>query len=152
MPLCEHCGKELPEHARKCSTCGRWSETVLLGLLHNPERQVRIEAINELAFVCASEQMVLALANALHDADAGVRQEAGLQLFICGKQAGAAISDLVEALADEDVVVRRLAAATLSMIGPPARSASPALAKLRTTTDEKLKVWVLEAERTIAGA
>jgi HEAT repeat protein len=140
MPCCEHCGEELPADARKCSACGRWSEPVLLALLQNPDPQVRIQAVNDLAFVCASERMVLALAKALHDADVRVRQEVGLRLFICGNEAGAAISDLVEALADANVVVRRWAAATLAMIGPPARSALPRLAQLRSTTDEKLKV------------
>ena len=124
----------------------------MLTLLQDPDPQVRIQAVNGLAFVVTSERMVVALAKALHDADARVRQEVGLRLFICGNRAGAAISDLIEALDDANVVVQRWAAATLAMIGPPARSALPKLAQLQSTTDEKLKVWVLEAERTMSGS
>jgi hypothetical protein len=70
-------------------------------------------------------------------------------LFICGAQAAPATEALVAALDDSDLKVKRLAAASLSMIGPPAHKALPRLATLRNASDELLRVWVAEAEARI---
>jgi hypothetical protein len=37
------------------------------------------------------------------------------------------------------------------MVGRPAQAALPKLSKLRGVADEKLRMWVAEAERRIAG-
>jgi HEAT repeat protein len=151
LPLCVKCGGDLSMNAQKCPACGYWSEDALLKLLKDADPRVRKQAASDLIFLVPSERMVLALAKALRDVDAGVRQEAGLRLFICGNRAGAAIPELIAALDDAEIVVQRFAAAALAMIGPPARSSLPRLAQLRGTADEKLKAWILEAERTISG-
>jgi len=152
MQRCERCGEELPAAAWQCPKCGRCFEAILLELLQDAEPAVRAQAVSNLGFCHASERVIRAFAAALSDAESTVRREAGLQLFLRGRLAEAAIPALIAALDDPDIVVRRFAAAALSMIGPPAQSALQKLSELRDTADDKLRVWVLEAERNISGS
>jgi hypothetical protein len=102
-------------------------------------------------FLVPDDEIARALAVVLRDPIVAVRQEAGLGLFICGVKAKPAADALVAALDDSDLKVQRLAAASLSMIGPPAREALPKLATLRNASDELLRVWVAEAEARIGS-
>src|SRR5262249_39004551 len=97
------------------------------------------------------ERQVQSLATALRDPVAAVRQRVGVQLFVCGNRASAAVTALIESLDDPDVIVKRVAAAALSMVGAPAQAAMSKLSELRGVADEKLRMWVAEAERRIAG-
>jgi HEAT repeat protein len=99
-----------------------------------------------------TERLIRALAVALRDPDTHVRQDAGVALFISGREAEVVVPELIEALADPDLKVRRLAAAALSLVGPPAKEALPTLAQLRNAEDDLLRVWVAEAERSLARA
>jgi HEAT repeat protein len=151
MRTCEHCGCQVEATAAQCSHCRWWSEEILVRLLRHPEPGVRKQAAFDAGFVQRSERLIRTLAVALRDPVPAVRQQAGVQLFICGREAAAAIPELIGALGDCDLIVRRLAAASLSMIGPLARAALPSLEQLRDTDDELLRVWVGEAERSLAG-
>ena len=122
MQCCERCGEELPAAARQCPKCGRCFEAVLLALLEDADPAVRSQAVSDLGFCAASERVIRAFASVLFDADSTVRREAGLQLFLRGRLAEAAIPALIAALDDADFVVRRFAAAALSMIGPHAEA------------------------------
>jgi hypothetical protein len=112
--------------------------------MKHPEAEVRGQAISNSVYLVWNERTVTALAEALRDPVVGVRQEAGLQLFTCGAAAEPATEALIAALD------RALAAAALSNIGPPAREALPTLAKLRDASDDRLRIWVAEAEARIA--
>jgi HEAT repeat protein len=136
--------------AAKCPHCRWWSEAVLVQLLQHPEPGVREQAASDAVFAQTTERLIRALAVALHDPVIAARHRAGVELFICGRAAAPAIPELIEALGDCDLKVRRLAAACLSMIGPPARAALPSLQRLRDSDDELLRVWVGEAERSLA--
>jgi HEAT repeat protein len=151
MRTCEYCGHQVEAESAKCPHCRRWSEEVLLALLRHPEACVREQAGFDAVFVERTPRLLRALAVALRDPVTAVRQQAGVALFICGRVAVAAVPELIEALDDSDLKVRRLAAASLSMVGPPARAALPSLAHLRDTEDELLRVWVGEAERSLAA-
>ena len=149
MRTCSYCGEQVDEAVAKCPRCWGHSREVLLRHLRDPDPDVRAQAASELVFLVPDEEIVLALAAVLRDPVVAVRQAAGLELFICGAEAGPATEALVAALDDSDLKVRRLAAASLSMIGPPAREALPKLASMRTVPDEKLRAWVIEAEARI---
>jgi HEAT repeat protein len=152
MRICEHCGREVEATAAKCPHCLWWSEEVLVELLRHPEPAVRTQAGFDAVLVLRrTDRLIHGLAAALRDPVTAVRRQAGVALFICGREAEAAVPKLIEALADPDVKVRRLAAASLSMIGPPARVALPSLAQLRDAEDDFLRVWVVEAERSLTG-
>jgi HEAT repeat protein len=151
MRTCDHCGRQVEATVAKCLHCLWWSEAVLVELLRHPEPAVREQAAFDAVFAQRTERIIRALAAALRDPVAAVRLQAGVELFICGREAAAAIPELIEALGDCDLKVRRVAAASLSMIGPPARSALPSLEQLRDSDDELLRVWVREAERALAG-
>ena len=150
MRTCEHCGRQVATTAANCPHCLWWSESVLLQLLRHPEPDVRGQAAFDAVFAHRTERLIRALAVALRDPVTTVRQQAGVELFICGREAIAAIPELIEALGDCDLKVRRLAAASLSMIGPPARAAKASLEHLRDSDDELLRLWVRNAERSIA--
>src|SRR5207248_3326690 len=98
-----------------------------LELLQHSEAAVREQAAFDAVFVERSDQLVRALAAALCDPAVAVRRQAGVALFICGREAEAAIPQLIEAFGDPDVIVRRVAAGSLSMVGPPAKVALPRL-------------------------
>jgi HEAT repeat protein len=151
MRTCEHCGRKVEATAAECPHCRSWSEAGLVQLLQHPDPRVRQQAAFDAVFAPRTERLIRALAVALRDPVPAVRQQAGVELFICGREAVAAIPELIEALGDCDLRVRRLAAAALSMIGPPARAALPSLKRLRDSEDELLRVWVGEAERSLAG-
>lgn len=122
-----------------------------MALLRHPDAATRHRACHDAVFVPWSESLLRGLAAALRDPDAAVRQQAGVALFISGREAALAVPELIEALGGPDLAVRRLAAAALSRVGPPARAASPALAQVRDTEDGLLRAWVEEAERSLAG-
>jgi HEAT repeat protein len=150
MWTCEHCGRQTEGEAAQCPHCRRWSEEALVRLLQHPNPRVREQAGFDAVFVDRTERLVRGLAACLSDPETHVRQQAGVALFICGSEAAPAVLELIEALGDDDVIVRRLAAAALSMIGPRARAALPCLAKLHDAKDELLRGWVREAERSLA--
>ncbi len=152
MRTCEECGRQVAADAAECPHCRWWSEEILVELLRHPEPKVRERAGFDAVFVKRTERLIGALAVALRDPVAIVRQQARVALFICGREAAAAVPELIEALSDSDLMVRRVAAASLSMVGPPAEAALPVLARIRDTEDERLQVWVKEAERSIAGS
>jgi HEAT repeat protein len=149
MRTCSYCGEQVDEAVANCPHCRSYSREVLLRLLRDPAPDVRAQAASDLVFLVPDEEIVGALAVALRDPVVAVRHAAGLELFICGAKAEPATVALVAALDDSDLKVPRLAAASLSMIGPPARGALPKLAGLRTVPDEKLRAWVAEAEARI---
>src|SRR5262245_58203689 len=151
MRNCDHCGRQVEATAAKSPHCLWWSEGVLVGLLSHPEASIRIQALSDAVLVDRSERLIRALAVALRDPVTSVRQDAGVALFICGREAVAAVPELTAALYDLDLKVRRLAAASLSMVGPPAKAALPSLSQLRDAEDELLRAWVAEAERALAG-
>jgi HEAT repeat protein len=145
MRSCTYCGEQVAEGIARCPRCRGYSREVLLSLLGHPAPATREQAASDLVFVVPDKEIVQALATALRDPVAAVRQAAGLELFICGPKAQPATKALMAALDDSDLKVRLLAAASLSMIGPPAREALPKLAQMRDVPDEMLRVWVAEA-------
>jgi HEAT repeat protein len=151
MRTCERCGSQVDAESPKCPHCLWWSDEVLVKQLQHPNAAIRERAGFDAVYVDRTQRLIRGLAAALRDPVTPVRQQAGVALFICGREAEAAIPELIEALADSDLIVRRVAAAALSMIGPPAIKALPALSRIRDSEDEQLHEWINEAERAIAG-
>src|SRR5436309_1995899 len=115
METCEHCGGQFETAAAigaRCPSCNRWSERILVGLLRHPEPAVRGNAASSAVLVARTERLIRALAVAVRDPVTSVRQDAGVALFICGREAGGAVPEVIEALRDPDLKVCRLAAAS----------------------------------------
>jgi HEAT repeat protein len=71
-------------------------------------------------------------------------------LAFFGRKAAAAAPALIKLLDDEEILIRKAAVKTLSVIGPGAKLAVPALAKkLSTETDVALRNEILEAFRSL---
>jgi HEAT repeat protein len=93
--------------------------------------------------VALERRMLLALGNLMvSDPDRWVREGAALALRDQGVQASEQVPQLMQALEDEDEMVRWRAAETLGRIGPPARAA---LTALRGHLDAPGEVEVVKA-------
>jgi hypothetical protein len=96
----------------------------------------------------ASQRALIAGYRLLHGAKVEAQLRLAMQLGQLGKDAAAAVPDLVKALA-LDARVAREAVTALGMIGPAAKEAVPALRDLAQSKDEQLRVRAAAALRQI---
>ena len=121
-----------------------------INALKDANPRVREKAVFDLSrSVGDPEDAILALADALHDDDVDVCRQAVVSLFAFGAKSRIVMPSIITALQHADLVVRRAAAASLSLIGPEARGALPILRQLENDPDEELRVWVQEAQKAI---
>jgi hypothetical protein len=105
----------------------------LLGLLKDPNRDVRLQAAAALGDLGGQAHLVLPALRAalkeaaLKDGDAAVRNAAAHAVLQVGPQPASEIAGLIASLKDDLDVVRFNAAIALGDLGPEAREAVPAL-------------------------
>jgi HEAT repeat protein len=112
--------------------------------------RVREKAVFDLPrSVTDVDDAIFAVAGALRDEDIDVCRQAAVSLFTFGARTRIVIPSIMEALHHSDPIIRRAAAATLSLIGPEASAALPILRQLERDPDEQLQVWVRSALEAI---
>ncbi|MEZ6118593.1 MAG: HEAT repeat domain-containing protein [Pirellulaceae bacterium] len=123
----------------------------MIANLASSDPKVRKVAADKCVFVGPTKPLIEALGNTLTDSESDVRVSAGVTLFVAGSSVGGIISQLIVALDDSDIRVRRLAAACLSNVGADALPALPRLLQLASDADWILRKWVDQAIVNITG-
>jgi len=126
---------------------------VLIGGLHDPDRDVRYQAaygLSSLAFMGGdAKSAVPALIEALQDSYPGVRGGAALALGHIHSETGTVVPALIRSLRDREVFVRAQAAAALGEFGTYGRPAVGPLVELLGETNQDARNAVSKALRAI---
>lgn len=122
----------------------------LLTMLNDQDSVSRERAAYALGRISPeTEEILLALGEALFDTDDEVCIAAAISLFGCGNRSKPALPQLMKALQHRDVNVRCLVIATLGSIGPDAREALPVLIEQSKNPDPRIRGWSTQALRSI---
>jgi HEAT repeat protein len=132
-------------------TEARKAEGEFITRLSDADDAVRWNAARALGKIQAGPAGVEALARALTDKDAEVREHAAEALGDIGPTAAAAVAALTTALKDENYKVRRDAADALGKIGPDAKSAADALRKLADDPEKSVREAADRSLKKLAG-
>jgi len=122
----------------------------LINALSSPEASVRYHAASQLSSAGPEAGTALsALARCMNDTNTGVRVNAALAVYRIAGQIDEPVCILVEALKADNPTDRGNSAAHLSLIGPAAKAAVPALRELLNDPDQYASSWASEALRKI---
>jgi hypothetical protein len=124
----------------------RFASERLLLLLRGSDPKRRAWAARALGrFYSVTDDVLIALGEALFDEHEEVSWGAGVSLFGYGDKSRPALVQLVRALDHRDARVVSLAAATLSCFGPAAAPARRALLRLAESVDPRVACWAKHA-------
>lgn len=123
----------------------------LIRMLKDQDRVSRQRAAYALGRVAPeTEDILLALGDALFDMDDEVCIAAAISLFGCGGRAKLVLPQLITALQHRDVNVRCLAIGTLASLGSDGKDALPVLMEQLKSSDPRIRAWCTRAVNSIA--